>query len=490
MTAPRAVLRRLSPDRFPAHLILFGALALILLSVAPPLNYSSDGASMLAVAESLVTRGAITVPCARGSLAHGGACYSTFYLLQSVALVPFVAIGRLLGEIVGISPTYAGRAFSMALPAFCVAGAATFASLLAVELGAGRRRAIGVALAFAFCTEALAYSRTLYAEPLGALCLAAGCWGMLAPAGSSRSRRAVGLVAGALVVAVKPQLLLAVPAAGAALAIFDRRPLRLLLALALTGAGSLLVLGYNALRFGSAFNFGGATRKLYVGGVAGGPSPVVKILDGAASLLVSPNHGLLVFAPVALVGTAGLVRLARTNRVAATLLGGVLGVFVFAVIQPNGNAWGTRYLVPLLPLACVGLAALGPRMTRLALLAAVVGLVVQLPVTVSYFQWQYRQSHTGAPSSWDLGRLQALRAWPAAVDEIRAAARTNVRKLVHSAGHGAPNNRVLRTVALWWWVLPAAHIPWLIGALFALCMAAAGLALIRRLVCADVSQAT
>ena len=442
---------------------------------------------MLAVAESVVTRGSITVPCARGAFAHAGACYSTFYLLQSVALVPFVAIGRLLGEIAGISPTYGGRAFSMALPALCIAGAATLTSLLAVELGASRRRAVGAALAFAFCTEALAYSRTLYAEPLGALCLAAACWGMLAPAGSSRSRRAVGIVAGALVVAVKPQLLLAVPAAGAALAIFERRPRHMLVALSLTAAGSLLVLGYNALRFGSPLDFGGPTRQLYVGGVAGGPNPVVKILNGAASLLVSPNHGLLVFAPVALVGTAGLVRLARTHRIAATLLGGVLGVFVFAVIQPNGNAWGTRYLVPLLPLACVGIAGLGRNMTRLACIAALAGFVVQMPVTVSYFQWQYRENHTGAPAAWDVSRPQALRAWPAAVDEIRDAVHTNVRTLVRSAGHGPPNNRVLRTVALWWWVLPAAHIPWIIGALIAIGMAAGGIVLIRRVVSADVS---
>ena len=460
--------------------MLFGGLALILLSIAPPLNYASDGASMLAVAESVVTHASITVPCASGgALKHAGACYSTFYLLQSVALVPFVAIGRALGEIVGISPSYGGAAFSMALPALCIAGAATMTSILAIELGASRRRAVAAALAFGFCTEALAYSRTLYAEPLGALCLAGACWGMLAPAGSSRSRRAVGLLAGALVVAVKPQLLLAVPFAGIALTIFDRRPRPALAALGATGAGSLLVLGYNVMRFGSAFDFGGPTRTLYVGGVSGGPNPAVKVLDGAASLLVSPNHGLLVFAPVALVGTAGLIRLARTSRVAATVLGAALGVSVFAVIQPNGNAWGTRYLVPMLPLACVGVAGLGRNLTRLACVAALLGFVVQLPVTVSYFQKQYREDRTESPAAWDVSRLQAVRAWPAAVDEIREAQRTDVKTLVRNANQSRPANRLLRTVALWWWVLPAAHIPRVIGALIAILMAVAGIVLVR-----------
>lgn len=152
--------------------MLSAGLALILLSIALPLSYGVDGGSMLAVAESIVTDGDLTVPCAAG---QSGPCYSTFYLLQSLVLVPFVAVGRVLGELGGVPPLYGGRAVAMVLPALCTAGAGTFTYALATELGASRRRALGAAPAFVFCTIAVTYSLTLFAAPLGALCLAACC---------------------------------------------------------------------------------------------------------------------------------------------------------------------------------------------------------------------------------------------------------------------------------------------------------------------------
>ena len=159
----------------------------------------------------------------------------------------------------------------------------------------------------------------------------------------------------------KPQLLFAAPFAGLALSIHDRRLRPALLAIAGTGIGTLFVLAYNWHRFGSALSFGGANRRLYIGGSPGGRSSPLELFDGATQLLFSLNHGLLFFAPVALLGLIGLLR-RPIDRVAAVCLGGSVGVFGFAMIAPYGQFWGTRYLVPMLPLACVGIA--GPGLAR------------------------------------------------------------------------------------------------------------------------------
>lgn len=48
-----------------------------------------------------------------------------------------------------------------------------------------------------------------------------------------------------------------------------------------------------------------------------------------------------------------------------------------------------------------------------------------------------------------------------------------------SADPDRPDNRLLKTIALWWWVLPATGIPALVAAI-ALLMAAGGAILIMR----------
>src|SRR5260370_16619309 len=61
---------------------------LIYLAFLPPGVYSVDGNSMLAVAESIVTRRDLTVPIGLGIPGRDGQIYSTWYPLQSLPYVP------------------------------------------------------------------------------------------------------------------------------------------------------------------------------------------------------------------------------------------------------------------------------------------------------------------------------------------------------------------------------------------------------------------
>jgi len=174
-----------------------------------PANYTTDGESMLEVARSLAFHGKFSVPCGDGiSLANAnGTCFSSWYPLLSIAMVPFVLLGHAVVAVGGI-PSRAGEEAALAVPAIATAGAAAFTAALALELGADRRRAVFAAVAAVFGTEALTYSRTLFAEPLGALCVAAAAWGLL---GTTRGRRAVGMAAVILAILSKPQLVLVGP---------------------------------------------------------------------------------------------------------------------------------------------------------------------------------------------------------------------------------------------------------------------------------------
>jgi hypothetical protein len=71
--------------------VLFAGFALITFALMPPGNVSGDGASMLRVGTSLATGNGFAVPCDFGIPGRDGRCFSTYYPLQSVLAVPFIA---------------------------------------------------------------------------------------------------------------------------------------------------------------------------------------------------------------------------------------------------------------------------------------------------------------------------------------------------------------------------------------------------------------
>lgn len=122
--------------------VLFAGFALITFALMPPGNVSGDGASMLRVGTSLATGNGFAVPCDFGIPGRDGRCFSTYYPLQSVLAVPFIAAGRALASITSAPPNYLGGFAAQILPALAAAGTACFAVYFASLLGASRRRAI------------------------------------------------------------------------------------------------------------------------------------------------------------------------------------------------------------------------------------------------------------------------------------------------------------------------------------------------------------
>ncbi len=457
----------------PPVAVFLGVL-LISLALLPPANYGVDGESMLAVSRSLAFDHSFAIACGGlGAAGRGGSCYSIWYPLLSIVMIPFVAAGRLLAGAAGIPNAAGEEAVALLVPALATAGAAALTADLARSMGASTRAAVLAAAAFAFATEVLAYTRTLFAETLGAFFVALTVWGFT---GDARRRRLVGLPAIALVVLTKPQLLLVGPAIGLAATLSRRSARPIAEALAAALVGGVVFLGYNLLRFGDPTQFGGPARQ--IAGVAD-RGPVSSVVYNAGLLTISPNHGLFVYSPVAVIGVLMLWR-HRRNPVVLACAGGALGVFALYLLQPFANSWGTRYLVPALPLICAPLALAQGRPARVAVALAVVGLVIQLPTTVAYYQRYARDNGPISQRSWTLSGSQLWRIWPTAYREIRDASRTDPATFLAGNTVGKADNTLFETVALWFWVLPVAGIPWEAGLVVALLLLAAGIAVLVR----------
>ncbi|MBC7260195.1 MAG: hypothetical protein H5T65_13250 [Chloroflexi bacterium] len=112
-------------------------------------------------------------------------------------------------------------------------------------------------------------------------------------------------------------------------------------------------------------------------------------------VLFSTRHGLFLWHPVLLLAVAGLVMLARQNpAVGALLLVGVAGqTYIIASWSAwwQGDAFGGRMFMALLPIFAIGLAAFlqGVR-SRPGVAAASVGVIVALIVWNALFMAQYR----------------------------------------------------------------------------------------------------
>ena len=457
--------------------LLFAGLAVVFLAILPPANFSSDGDAMLDVATALASGDGFRVPCDpdRSITGHDGACYSTYYPLISIVAVPFVFVGRLLADVAGVSQDFTGEALAMVVPALASAGAGVVTAMLALRFGAGRRAAILGGVALAFGTEILVYARTFYAETLAALLLGVVVWGFT---GSARDRR-WGMAAIVLLILAKPQLALVGGAVGLAVAARTRTWRPLVEAAVASVIGGLIYAFYNWLRFRDVTNLGGEARELK--GNAYGWDAV----EALGLLTISPARGLLWFSPVVFAGIYVLWR-RRHETIAVACAAAFLGALLVAVGNPGtGWSWGSRYLAPTLPLFVAAAVTLRGRGAKVVAVLVAIGFVVSLPTTVSFFERYYVENAEFRESSdryWTFPDGVLLGVWGATGRQLEAAAGTDVDALVEAEEDtpGGESDPLLEIVALWWWVLPALGVPWVLGLVVCLAMIGAGVWLIVR----------
>jgi hypothetical protein len=437
-------------------------LALLFLAFLPPGIYSIDGNSMLAVAESLVVNHDVTVPPGLGSVGSDGRFYSNWYPLLSFLSLPLVVLAYLCSHLLNLPFHYLAAVFASVIQVPLTAATAGLVALIALELDATRCGAWLAALSFSFGTIALVYVRTFLAEPLLAFLITFSIY--LVFRSTAAAIFASGFVS-ALAVLAKPTGIIAGPILSAyLLAKHDVPRWRALVPFGGSIFGFFLYLTYNQVRFGKPLQFG----QPWIFSLSSLPS-------GLVGMLASPGWGLIWYCPVLLLSIVGF-RLAVRSKLpeALTIVAVFLAFLLLHSFYANWSAgwsWGPRYLVPTIPSLCSFTGLLRERGRKALMILALTGFLINAPTLFAfyerYFAELYEQNISlGRETAWSLPLAPFLHGWPAAIRQAKDASHHNVRDLFAQRGEPSQrmgDSRALRIIALWWWVLPIAHIPRWIG---------------------------
>ncbi|MBE7512280.1 MAG: hypothetical protein HS103_05620 [Anaerolineales bacterium] len=395
-----------TPQRIDRRLTVFLAAVLlgVYLFVYIPLPDSADGKAILAVSSSIVQQGRFDINVigasdsllprlARlGAVGVDGALYAKKGITPSLALLPFVAAAVIL-------PGASIRAVAMLLNPFVTALTALILYAFLRRLGFRPRTGLIVALIYGVGTLALPYVKTLYGEPLTAFLLLGGVyaahrWRV------EQHRPSLTVAAGAFALAVGVNTIYVILLPILTLYCFKGRfpPRRAWLAFAvpiLIVAGGLAA--YNLARFGSplssGYHFGEGEGFIH-------PLPV-----GFLALWVSPWRGVFFYSPVLLLALPGWLRLRRSTSPLALLLAalviGQAASFASWWSWHGGITWGTRFLIPALPLMALCLAPLVEAAAKQAFIAAALIILTLISVSVqalgalySYFPYEMYLART------------------------------------------------------------------------------------------------
>jgi len=397
--APETRERRL--DRTAALAVTLVLLGVYLVTMGGH-TYSSDGETYLAGTRALVHHTTVMSP--------GTDMDAIVSLVQQKNGGYTTAAG--VGTLLLFAPGYiAGKAVSLAFPVAAreevlrlvyLSANSLFTALtggllvlLCRALGARRRSAVLLALVFGLGTWAWPHSQTDFSEPGTMLMVTAT---MLASVHWWRSRSLrwpalVGLLAG-FTVLTRASTMVFLPALFFAGFIGAKRPrpekVRQAVAFAAGGVIPGVLFAVNAwLRFGSPFDNGYPPMKY-----------ATPVYEGMFGLIFSPGKGLLWYAPVCIVVLFGLRQsmLAHRRYTLTILAIFVLHATVYARFEvwSGENAYGPRYLVPLLAVFVALLAPIidsGSQWLRGVRLAGVVGFLIPgLLGATMYFNAVYSYS--------------------------------------------------------------------------------------------------
>ena len=366
-----------------AWLIALFLFAVYLLFYQGDFKNSADEWFMYALGDSLARNAALDVDQMayvgefKGLAKFGpdGHLYSKYSPVQALLAVPLLWLGRWLPEV--------GQA-QLALLVNPVLTAATAALLFSTvgHLGYSTRSALATTLTFGLATGAFVYAKTFTSEVSTAfgLTLALYATTRFLKAGQSRMALLAGAALGLIVVS-KQANAAAVPGFVLVYWLARRWDGRTWLSFgAPLALAATVVLAYNAVRFGDPLQTG-------YGPADGGFT--ASWLESLPGLLVSPGRGILLYSPVLWLALVSGPAFGRRHPRTALLLVAAGLPLALLVAKWHGwhgglAAWGPRYWMPLLPLACLPLAELYQRLgrPRPTLGWVVVGLILVVSVSI------------------------------------------------------------------------------------------------------------
>ncbi len=416
--------------------------------------HSVDEVSMFAVTESMVKFGKVNTDQiawtqwttsqreAQGFFGIDGHVYSKKGFGLSLVMVPFYWLGWVIP---GLGMLQTASLVNLLITAVT----AGVLYLTVRRLDYTPRVALLVSALYGTATIAAVYSKYLFSEPLAGLLLLLAVYLSIT---YRRQRRgwlaaAVGLCAGLAVITRANNLflvplfglyLLAVawidgPVAQGAGATWQRRVMAAFTPLISFGIGLLppavILMGYNLVRSGNPLSTGYDLTIF---------SP--NILFGLYKLLFSPLRGLFVYSPLLLLALLGIAWWWRRHKLEALLVAGIAGVTVLlfsAWTSGEGLSWGSRFLVPVVPVLCIALAPVVQRalsgswptaaavlvLGLVSLIIQVLGIVINpwiyLAALQENFGGQFFLEKTAALADFGYAQpLGQLQAWSAAHSDL------------------------------------------------------------------------
>jgi hypothetical protein len=322
---------------------------------------SADERAIIATSASLVQHGRVDMnavgasdwlllPLSRiGSIGVDGALYAKKGPTPALFLTPLVLAGQIL-------PWLTIRATAMLFNLIITTGTALLLYTFGRRLGYRPRSALTAGLLYGLCTLAFVYVKTAFGEPLVGLlllCAVFAAW----RSGQAEARHPVGwlalcgtlltLIVGANVVylAIVPIVFLfAIPSVFANKSSATRKLIAFGAPLMM---GGLLLLAFNALRFGSPFQSGYQFEL--------GEGFTHPFLRGVYGLLIGPQRGFFWYSPVLLLAIPGFLLFLRHERRLGWLVLALIGVQVIVFASwwswHGGIVWGPRFLLPAIPLS-------------------------------------------------------------------------------------------------------------------------------------------
>lgn len=278
------------------------------------------------------------------------------------------------------------------------------------KLGAGKRSSVLIALAFGLGTWAWPHAQTGFSEP-GTAMLLTGT--MLALANWWEKQGAVaaaltGLLAGCTVL-TRASAVLFVPIimmSGASVAVRWRQGLAKAAWFCVGGVLPGVVFAVNAwLRFGSPVSSGYPSMKFNT-----------PLYEGLYGLVMSPGKGVIFYAPILIVvifaARQAYLRHRRYTITLGLVLAAHLVVYARFEVWSGENAYGPRYLVPVLAVSVAMLAVVvdtGRHWYRGARLAAIVGFLVPgLLGSTMYFNAVYFRQQPEVLANADLSQATPI----------------------------------------------------------------------------------
>ncbi len=324
----------------------------------------------------------------------GDSWVSKYGIGQSLAQLPaYLFADAVFSDVKTVEPALMKYFIVSFTNAAISAGVCVFVFLLCSALGYGRGVSLYVVALAGFGTMLWPQSKTLFSEPLQALCLTGGFFfavGWRARGGTARAA-AAGFLLG-LLIATKP--IMGVAAAPVILYFADGLRVKkdfLKSAPAVFAFFGLLavwvvwVLYYNHIRFGYVFDFG------YLGGTDrdGAHGFNTPLLVGLHGLLLSSGKGLVFYAPVAALAILGYRPMAKRFGAEAATIAALSIATAIACAKWNAwhgdYSWGPRFMGPVVPLlaAMFGAALAAERLNHSSLIKAAAATVFVVSLFVN-----------------------------------------------------------------------------------------------------------